>query len=127
MPAVDTNVLVRLVVRDDARQVALAEAFIREGAWVSHLALAEATWVMTSVYELSPGRVADVVEMLVEHKQLVLQERSVVLSALAAFRKLPKLGFSDCLMVEVARNAVQAPLGTFDRDLARLAGAERLE
>ena len=41
MRAVDTNVLVRLVTRDDARQAASADAFIRKGAWVSLLALTE--------------------------------------------------------------------------------------
>jgi predicted nucleic-acid-binding protein len=44
MRAVDTNVLVRLVVRDDANQVRAAEEFIGTGAWVSQLVLAETTW-----------------------------------------------------------------------------------
>jgi predicted nucleic acid-binding protein len=34
MRAVDTNVLVRLIARDDSRQAASAEAFIQPGAWV---------------------------------------------------------------------------------------------
>ena len=46
MRAVDTNVLVRLLTRDDAKQVAESEAWIASGAWVPHLALAEATWVL---------------------------------------------------------------------------------
>ena len=41
MRAIDTNVLVRLVTRDDAKQVAGADAFVARWAWVSHLALAE--------------------------------------------------------------------------------------
>ena len=41
MLAVDTNVLVRLIVRDDADQVRSAERFVGKGAWVSHLVLAE--------------------------------------------------------------------------------------
>jgi len=41
MRAVDTNLLVRLIVRDNARQVAAAESFVSAGAWVSHLVLAE--------------------------------------------------------------------------------------
>ncbi len=44
----DTNVLVRLIARDDARQTAAAETFIAGGAWVSVSALAEATWVLRS-------------------------------------------------------------------------------
>lgn len=36
------------------------------------------------------------------------------------------LGFSDCLVLEAARKAGHGPLGTFDRELARLDGAELL-
>ncbi|MGH8219339.1 MAG: PIN domain-containing protein [Steroidobacteraceae bacterium] len=51
MRAVDTNILVRLIVRDDPAQVRAAEEFIASGAWVSHLVLAETTWVLDAVYE----------------------------------------------------------------------------
>ena len=46
MRAVDTNVLVRLVTRDDPKQVRAAEAFVANGAWVPHLVLVEAMWVL---------------------------------------------------------------------------------
>jgi predicted nucleic-acid-binding protein len=52
MRAIDTNVLVRLLARDDPRQLASAEAFVQAGAWVSLLVLMEAVWVLDSVYEL---------------------------------------------------------------------------
>lgn len=126
MRAVDTNVLVRLVTRDDARQVAAAEAFVEKGAWVSHLALAEATWVLAAVYDLEAPAVATAVEMLQNHKHLTLEESEVVSNALQNFRARPSLGFSDCLMLEVARKAGHLPLGTFDRTLGKLEGAERL-
>ena len=126
MPAVDTNVLVRLIARDDPKQVRSAEAFVQEGAWVSLLALAETTWVLASAYDLTPTRIASGIEMLLDHKQLVLQDRASVAAALDSFKKHPKLGFADCLMVEVARAAGHAPLGTFDRDLAKVEGAVRL-
>ena len=64
MRAVDTNVLVRLLTRDDATQLAAAEAFVKNGAWVSHLALAEAIWVLTAVYELNATALATAIEML---------------------------------------------------------------
>ncbi len=50
----------------------------------------------------------------------------MVTAALARFRKRPSLAFSDCLIVEIARKAGHMPLGTFDRDLARIEGAERI-
>jgi predicted nucleic-acid-binding protein len=124
--AVDTNVLVRLMTRDDPRQVAAAEAFVALGAWVPHLVLAEATWVLTSVYEREPRDIATAVEMLLNHQHLTLQDSEVVVAAVEHFRKRPSLGFSDCLVVEVARKAGHLSLGTFDRDLAKLDGVERL-
>ena len=126
MPAVDTNVLVRLIARDDPKQAKAAEDFIAGGAWVSLLVLAETTWVLDSIYGLSGARIANAIEMLLDHKQLQLQDRSVVSAAVAKFRKRPKLGFSDCLVVEMARNAGHLPLGSFDRELARLEGVTRL-
>ena len=93
MRAVDTNVLVRLVTRDDAKQVVVAENFVADGAWVSILALAEATWVLTSVYDRSPGDIATAVEMLLNHQQLTLQEPEAVAAALDTFRRRPTLGF----------------------------------
>ena len=126
MRAVDTNVLVRLITRDDARQVAAAEAFVAKGAWVPHLAVAEATWVLASVYDRGPEAIATAVEMLLDHEHLALQDADAVAAAVARFRRRPAVGFSDCLMLEVARKAGHGPLGTFDRDLGTLDGAQRL-
>lgn len=126
MRAVDTNVLVRLIARDDPKQVALAEAFVGPGAWVSHLVLAETVWVLGSVYDLQTRQLALAVELLLGHDKLVLQDPEVVSAALAAFRSRPKLGFSDCLVCEVARKAGHLPLGTFDRELAKREGTQRL-
>lgn len=126
MRAVDTNVLVRLVTRDDAKQVAAAEAFVARGAWVPHLVLVEATWVLSSVYDCGPEEIATAVEMLLNHQHLTLQDSETVAAAVASFRRRPVLGFSDCLVVEVARKAGHLPLGTFDRDFSKLEGVERL-
>ncbi len=126
MRAVDTNVLVRLLTRDDESQVAAAEAFVERGAWVSQLALAEATWVLAEVYNLKAPAIVTAVEMLLNHKNLTLEESEVVSNALANFRRQPKLGFSDCLILEAARKAGHLPLGTFDRNLGKLEGAIRL-
>jgi predicted nucleic-acid-binding protein len=126
MRAVDTNVLVRLITRDDERQVNAAEAFVAGGAWVSHLALAEATWVFESVYGRRPDAIATAVEMLLHHEHLTVQDADAVAAALTHFRRHPKLGFSDCLMLEVARKAGHGPLGTFDRVLGRVDGAQQL-
>jgi len=126
MRAVDTNVLVRLVTRDDLKQVAAAESFTSKGAWVSTLVLIEATWVLTAVYELTHPEIATAVDMLLHHRDLTNQDSDTVAAALEHYRRRPALGFSDCLILEVARKAGHVPLGTFDRDLGKLDGAERL-
>ena len=126
MRAVDTNVLVRLLARDTPAQVAAAESFVAPGAWVSQLVLAEAMSVLAAVYERRPSDIAIAVDMLLSHQHLTVQDGEVVGAALAHFRRHPSLGFSDCLILEVSRKAGHLPLGTFDRGLARLPGAQRL-
>jgi predicted nucleic-acid-binding protein len=125
MRAIDTNVLVRLITRDDPRQAASADAFIEKGAWVSILALAEAMWVLETVYERSAADLATAIDMLLNHRDLTLQDPEVVAAALELFRSRPALGFSDCLMLQLARKAGRL-LGTFDRGLAKVDGTQRL-
>ena len=126
MRAVDSNVLVRLVTRDNARQVAAAESFIASGAWVPHLVLAETVLVLNAVYELGPASIATAVDMLLNHKDLTVQDSDAVAAALEHYRKRPAVGFSDCLVLEVSRKAGHLPLGTFDRKLGKLDGVQRL-
>jgi predicted nucleic-acid-binding protein len=122
MRAVDTNVLVR----DDDAQVIAAEAFIEGGALAPLLALAETLWVLDAVYERTSAQLAKAADLLLDHESLTLQDPDVVASALKIFRARPSLGFSDCLLLEIARKAGHLPLGTFDRNLARVEGARRV-
>ena len=126
MRAADTNVVVRLIVRDNPEQVRAAEAFIAKGAWVSHLVLAETLWVLDAVYERSAEQLTTAVEMLLNHKELTLQDADVVVTALDLFRARPTIGFSDCLVLEIARKAGHLPLGTFDKAFAKHSGAEQV-
>ena len=126
MRAVDANVVVRLLARDDVGQTRVAEEFVARGAWVSHLVLVETVWVLASVYELKPPALAAAVEMLLDHRDLTIQGLEVVEAALTRFRRTPSISFSYCLVLETACKAGHLPLGTFDRALGRLDGAERL-
>jgi predicted nucleic-acid-binding protein len=127
MLAVDTNVLVRLLARDDAKQAAAADAAIAKGAWVSQLVLAETVWVLDAVYERTPRQLIAALDLLLAHESLVLQDADVVAAALAQFRAKPALGFSDCLVLEIARKAGHLPLATFDKAMGRLAGAQQVQ
>jgi predicted nucleic-acid-binding protein len=126
MRAVDTNVLVRILTRDDVRQVRAADEFVSAGAWVSLLALTETVWVLTAAYERDAGQIGASVEQLLNHKDLILQDREVVAAALEIFRSRPALGFTDCLLLEVARKAGHLPLGTFDHHLGKIDGANEI-
>ena len=126
MRAIDSNVLVRLLARDDDAQTALAEAFVVKGAWVPLLALVETMWVLVAVYERSAEQIARAVAMLLSHQQLVLERGDIVSAALDEFHGKPRVDFSDCLMLGIARAAGHLPLGTFDKPLARRQGAELL-
>lgn len=126
MRAIDTNVLVRLITRDDPRQAASASAFVENGAWVSTMVLVESMWVLETVYDRNAAEIAAALEMLLDHQTLVLQDPDIVAAALDSFRSSPALGFSDCLILQLARNAGHLPIGTFDRALAKLQGTQKL-
>jgi predicted nucleic-acid-binding protein len=73
-------------------------------------------------YERTRVQIGTAVGMLLQHRDLVIERPDVVGAALAQFRAARKAGFTDCLVVEIARAAGRLPLGTFDRALARLDG-----
>jgi predicted nucleic-acid-binding protein len=91
------------------------------------LVLAEAMWALDAVYDRTPEQIAGAIDMLLNHEDLSIQDAEVVTTALGHFRKRPGLGFSDCLVLEIARKAGHTPLGTFDRALAKLDGVKRLQ
>jgi predicted nucleic-acid-binding protein len=126
MRAVDTNILVRLLARDDRKQTAAAEKFVANGAWASHLVLAETAWVLSAVYERTPEQLIAALEMLLTHRHIAVQEADVVAAALSHFKRNPAIGFSDCLILEIARKAGHTPLGSFDKALTTLPQTVRL-
>ena len=126
MVSVDTNILVRIITRDDAEQADRSEAFIKKGAWVSHLVLAETVWVLARAYGRTIHQQIETIEVLLGHEHLRLEDLKVVEDALTAFKKRPSIGFSDYLILEIARKSGHLPLGTFDRGLAKLDGTHKL-
>lgn len=126
MRAVDTNVLVRLILRDDEQQFTNAASFVERGAWASHVVLAEVTWVLRSVYRLEDSAIALAIDMLLTQENLTLQDADVVAAALDRYRRKPALRFADCLILEIAKKAGHLPLGTFDKALGKVDGTEAL-
>jgi predicted nucleic-acid-binding protein len=127
MLAIDTNVLVRLVVDDDPRQTQMAKESTAHGAWVSHLVLAESMWVLAGNFGLSRGDIVNTIKTLLTHPNVAFEDANVVRAALNHFSQRRNVDFSDCLILEIARKAGHKPLATFDRDLAKVDGVQRID
>lgn len=126
MLAIDTNMLVRLIANDDSAQAQIAQERTANGAWVSHLVLAECIWVLSAKYRLSKTNLANAIETLLTHPNVAIEDAHVVQAALRNFRQHRNVEFSDCLILAIARKAGHTPMATFDRDFGKVDGAERL-
>ena len=127
MAAIDTNVLVRLVTRDDLPQYAKAEAFVQkhQPVLVTQLSVLELVWVLMSRYGLDKAKVCQVVQILLEMVELDVQEPAILEAALKTW-KGAKADFADCFILETVKAASGTPLGTFDAILGKLEGCKRL-
>lgn len=127
MRAVDTNVLLRLLVDDDEAQATAARALLRSHAplFVSHVVLAELGWVLASSYGFRRDKLAGLVRMLLDVDGIVLQQPEIVQTALVGFES-SRADFSDCLIAAIAQSAGAAPVATFDEALAKLRGTIRI-
>ena len=83
-------------------------------------------WVLTAVYGLSPTNIATAIDMLLNHKDLTLQDSETVAAAAISFVRGKHWDSPICLMLELARKVGHLPLGTFDRGLARTDGTQKL-
>ena len=93
MTGLDTNVIVRYLVRDDKKQAEAAAAFIRkattagESCFINHIVLCELVWVLESAYEYEKTEIADVLEKILATKQFELESKDVVRQAVHDYRR----------------------------------------
>jgi len=114
--AVDTNVVVRLLVNDDARQGAVARRlFESDEIWIGVTVLLEAAWVLESVYELSAVATVNALRGLLGLRNVRVEDASTVAAALDATAK--GLELADAL--HLLRAPLDAEFVTFDRAFAR--------
>ncbi|MEZ4298866.1 MAG: type II toxin-antitoxin system VapC family toxin [Polyangiaceae bacterium] len=127
MSALDTNVLVRFLVEDDASQSAAAKRILKaasdagEMLFVSDVVLIEITWVLSRSYRVGRQGIHDVVGRLLQARQLSFRNRAVLLQALERYEK-GKGDFADYVVFELAKEAGHDNLLTFDQALLREAG-----
>jgi predicted nucleic-acid-binding protein len=130
--ALDTNVLVRLLVGDDARQSARARALARritvrdEPLFVPLTVTLELEWVLRARYGFSKDEVLVTFVRLLETRELEFQDEASLERAIFLYRSA-NADFAECLHIGAAMTHERAPLLTFDRSAARLGGAELLE
>ncbi|HRZ23561.1 MAG TPA: type II toxin-antitoxin system VapC family toxin [Candidatus Contendobacter sp.] len=128
MIAIDTNVLIRVLVDDpdapdqceQARELLLTHGL----AWIAQIVLVETVWVLESVYGFGRAEILNIIERIRENPALELEAADRLDEALALYRD-STADFADSLIL-VAATQRRLILHTFDRKLGRLNGAQRI-
>lgn len=131
MAALDTNVLVRFLVQDDARQGAAATRLIRNGIkadgalYIPVTVVLELEWVLRSSFTFDKASVLQAMFGLLGSFELAFESEGAVEAALGNYAD-GKADFADCLHAALAMMAQEQPLWTFDRAAAKIDGARLL-
>jgi predicted nucleic-acid-binding protein len=127
MLGIDTNVVIRLVISDDAEQTRRARKLVDqaldrdEPVLVSLLVLLESEWVLRSRYGFNREALLSIFRALLEARELSFEDEPALEEAL--FRlKDSACGFSDCLIAAHNRQMGCRATATFDGKAARLPG-----
>lgn len=126
MIGLDTNVLVRYIMQDDAKQAPqatrLVESLSAEApGFLPLVAVVELAWVLSSAYDLDRTQLVEAFEGVLRTKELVIERAEVVWKALRAFQSV-NADFADCLIAHSAASAGCEKTMTFDRGAAKSAG-----
>ena len=123
MTGVDTNILLRYIVRDEPTQAARAARELERGErfLVGSIVLCEVVWVLETGYGFSRRDIAVTLERILATAQFEIEAKDLALAALDDFRR-STADFSDCLLGRRNRAAGAAETVTFDRSLKGLEG-----
>ena len=103
MIGIDTNVIVRYIVQDDAKQAKAATKLIEHSCskdnpgYINHIVLCEIVWVLRRNYKLDKQSICQVIEQIMRTDRLVIEDIQLVWKALEAFKET-KADFADCLL-----------------------------
>jgi predicted nucleic-acid-binding protein len=120
--ALDTNILVRYLVRDDPAQARRAKALVDrldaagERAFVSDVVICEVVWVLRRAYRFDRQPIAGVVRQLLSARQLAFGSTDRLWRAVRAF-DAGNGDFSDYVVREHAKDAGCDAVATFDKAL----------
>ena len=131
MPTLDTNVLVRFLVRDDPKQSQDADRYISQfedtesTLFIPSTVVLETEWVLRSRYGFSKADVIDVWVSLLETREIYFQEEASIERALFLYRE-HTIDFADCMHVASAFTHHHLPMVSFDKQATRIDGVEPL-
>ncbi|MFO1198447.1 MAG: type II toxin-antitoxin system VapC family toxin [Burkholderiaceae bacterium] len=125
MIGLDTNVLVRYIAQDDAKQSAKASRLIEalaadDPAFVPLVTLVELAWVLSGTYGIERDDIAAVIEQLLRSRELIVDRSDLVLQARRRYQA-GSADFADCLIERIAHDAGCATTMTFDSKAAKSA------
>lgn len=132
MAALDTNVLIRFLVEDDAAQLAAARRLIqkavRDGVtlYVPVTVTLELEWVLRSNFGFPKNTVVQTLARLLSTAELTFEAEGAIELALAQYGQ-GSADYSDCLHVALAIQAGEQPLWTFDKAASKVSGAQLLK
>jgi predicted nucleic-acid-binding protein len=131
MIGIDTNVLLRLLVRDHEEQVRVVEHFITtrfskdDPGYVSRVVIAETAWVLKDVYGYDRKQIAAAIRAVMNVSELLMESADEIDAAIADFEQ-SSAGFTDCLLARTNVAAGCDHTVTFDRKAAKLTGFKLL-
>ena len=115
MIAIDTNIIIRVIVEDDAQQVSLAKDLMASNiCYVSRSVVQEVVWVLKKSYKASHEQIACVIDKLIATERMVLEDQAAIEQAVMWYRG--GMDFADAL--HLASNVGGGLLYTFDKRFA---------
>ena len=131
MIALDTNVIVRYLVGDNAEHAEAARALLNgltpgSPGFICREVVIEVAWVLERSYRFTRSRVAEALMDLTASDSLVVENSNDVAAAAHRYRQ-GGAGFSDLMIISAGERVGAIPLHTFDRRLARINGAVLVE
>lgn len=127
MLGIDTNVLIRLLLRDDDAQFQAAQRLIAKEALagqpvlISHLVLLETEWVLRSRYGLQKPQILGTISGLLDAGDVQFEDEPAIEEALFIWKE-GKTGFADCLISAKNRRLGCRATATFDVKASKLPG-----
>lgn len=123
MTGLDTNVLLRYVLRDDPAQAARADRELerKERFLIDGIVLCELVWVLETGYGFPRAEVVAALERILATAQFEIDDKDLAQAALDDFRR-SGADFSDCLIGRRNRASGASETVTFDRSLKSVAG-----